>query len=107
MQHARVAVYQVKSGGAPEAFHRAERDLLPIFEAQPGFVSYSVVVTSDTELISISAWESKEAAEAAVSSAAHWVRDNIAELIESVDNRVGEIAFSNRLKAPAGGITRG
>ena len=102
MQHARVAVYQVKTGGAPEAFHRAERDLLPIFEAQPGFISYSVVVTSDTELISISAWETKEEAEAAVSSAADWVRENISDLIESVSNHVGEIAFANRAKAPAG-----
>jgi hypothetical protein len=70
--------------------------MLPIFRQQPGFVADEGVVTGDEEVVSISAWESAEQAQAAVQTAAGWVRENLADLIVAVDNHVGESGFSTR-----------
>jgi heme-degrading monooxygenase HmoA len=96
MAHVRVAVYQIKPGSANEIVQKAQSGMLPIFRQQPGFVAYEGVVTGDTEVVSISTWESVEQAQAAVQIAASWVRENLADAIVSVTNHVGELGFSSR-----------
>ena len=61
--HARVAKYTY-SGDVHELAGKAEDGLLPIFQAQPGFKAYSIVAT-DEKIISFSAWDSAESADAA------------------------------------------
>ena len=94
MAHVRVAIYQIRPGTADEILRRAQSGMLPIFRQQPGFVAYEGVVTADEEVVSISTWESAEQAQAAVQMAASWVRENLADMIVSVDNHVGELGFS-------------
>jgi hypothetical protein len=84
------------SGDAQELARRAEDGLLPIFQAQPGFKAYSVIL-SDGEIMSFSAWDSVEQAEAANAVAAGWVAENMTDDIDLKEIRIGEIAFSTTL----------
>ena len=93
--HGRMARYTF-SGDVQELARRAEDGLLPIFQAQPGFKAYSVIV-SDDEIFSFSAWDSAEQAEAANAAAAGWVAENMTEDIDLKEIRFGEIAFSTTL----------
>jgi hypothetical protein len=93
--HGRMARYTF-SGDAQDLARRAEDGLLPIFQAQPGFKAYSVVVT-DGEIISFGAWESAEDAEAANKMAASWVAENLAGEIELKETKIGEILIGTAL----------
>ena len=93
--HGRMARYTF-SGDAHELARTAEEGMLPIFQAQSGFKSYSLV-ESDGEIISFSAWERAEDAEAANSAAAEWVAENLAGRIELKEARIGEILLGTAL----------
>ena len=93
--HGRMARYTF-SGDVMELAQRAEEGLLPIFQAQPGFRAYSVIA-SDGEIMSFSAWDSAEQAEAANAAAAGWVAENMTEEIDLKETRIGEIVFSTAL----------
>lgn len=93
--HGRMARYTF-SGDVQELAQRAEGGMLPIFQAQPGFRAYSLI-SSDDEILSFSAWESAEQADAANAAAASWVADNMADDIELKEARTGEILFSTTL----------
>jgi heme-degrading monooxygenase HmoA len=93
MQHVRMAVYTFKAGTADEVIRRAEAGAFPLFRSQPGFVGYGLIKTSDASGISLSIWQTPEQAKAAVQVAASWVKENVAELIESVQNHVGDLSF--------------
>ena len=70
--------------------------MLPIFQSQPGFKAYSVVEAGG-EIISFSAWDSAEAAEAASVAATEWITANIADQLELKNTHFGEILFSTTL----------
>lgn len=93
--HGRMARYTF-SGDAQELARRAEDGLLPIFQAQPGFKAYSVI-QSDGEILSFSAWDSAEQAEAANAAAADWVAENMTDDIDLKETRIGEIVISTAL----------
>jgi len=93
MQHARVALYQCQPGKADEAISKGQSGMLPTFRSQPGFVGYGLVKTGEDTVLSISVWQSAEQANAAVQVAASWIRENIAELVVSVQNHVGDLVF--------------
>ena len=93
--HARLARYTF-SGDAQDLARRAEEGMLPVFRSQPGFRAYSLI-DSDGELMSFSAWDSAEQAEAASSAAAQWVAENMAGEIELKEARVGEVLLSTPL----------
>jgi len=95
MHYIRIALYTFASGTVDEVIRRAETGLLPTFRSRPGFVAYSVIKTGETSAISLTLWESREQAEAAIQDAASWARQNVAEMIESVQNHVGEVAFTS------------
>jgi heme-degrading monooxygenase HmoA len=81
---------------AGQILAQAQSGMLPIFHQQPGFIADEGVTTGDEEVISIGTWASAEKAQAAVQSAEGWVKENIADVIVSVDNHVGEPGFSSR-----------
>lgn len=91
--HGRYARYTY-TGDAHELARKAEDGILPIFQAQPGFKGYTVS-ESDGEILSVSAWESAEAAEAANASAPEWVAANIGDQMELQETRIAEILFSS------------
>jgi heme-degrading monooxygenase HmoA len=101
MQHVRVAIFKFKPGSVDEAIRRAEAGMLPTFRQQPGFIAYGAMKTGPDSGISFSFWQTREQAEAAVQVSAAWVKENIAELTESVQNYVGDLAFFSSV-APIG-----
>jgi len=93
--HGRMAIYTI-SGDARELARSAEEGMLPIFRAQTGFKSYSLVASGD-ELLSFSAWESEEDAEAANEVAASWIAENMADKIELKETKTGEILLGTAI----------
>lgn len=93
--HGRFARYTY-TGDALEIARRAEEGILPIFQSQSGFKSYSVA-ESDGEILSFSAWDTAEAAEAGNRAAAEWVAANLADSIQLKEARIGEILFATAL----------
>jgi heme-degrading monooxygenase HmoA len=93
MQHSRIAILKFRAGTADEALAKGEAGLLPIFRSQPGFVAYGAVKTGDDSGVTISVWETREQAQAAAETSASWVQNNIASLVESVQNLVGDVSF--------------
>ena len=57
---------------------------------------YSLAATGD-EVVSLSVWDTAEQAEAANAAAASWVAENIADRIELVDAKIGEVLVSTTL----------
>jgi hypothetical protein len=92
--HARVAVYRLVSGTGQDVGRIAQDGMLPIFREQPGFISYEGVASDDV-VISISRWESAEGADAAISAAASFVRENLADRITLEQAYVGDVLFSS------------
>ena len=110
--HARIARYSFSGDGA-EIARKAEEGILPVFRSQPGFKAYSVSEFGD-ELVSLSAWESADAAEAANALVTDWVAENLADKVQLIDARIGEIHFSTSLgigtktgATPCGGVAGG
>jgi hypothetical protein len=93
--HARIAKYTF-TGDAHELARRAEEGMLPIFQAQPGFKGYTLATTGE-KIISFSAWDSAESADAANAAAAEWVQQNLAGEVELKDAQIGEVLFSTVL----------
>jgi len=93
--YGRMATYNLR-GDAHDLARRAEDGILPIFQAQPGFRSYTVS-SGDGQILSLSAWDTRADAEAGSEAAASWVADNMGEELELVDVRYAEVLFSTSL----------
>jgi hypothetical protein len=94
--YARVAYYEFKPGTGEEAARKAEEGLLPIYRSHVGFHSYEVILTGGNTAYSISIWENEGQATEAVQAAQQWVEENVADVIVSAQNHVGQVAFSHR-----------
>ena len=94
MAHARVAIFTFKSGTAKEAIDKAEREILPLFQKAPGFISYTLAESGGDTAISFSMWDSKRQAEEANRVTSEWVQKNLSRILVSVDRHIGEVAFS-------------
>jgi hypothetical protein len=90
----RIGVYRIIRGTAQEVADRAQAGLLPIFRQQPGFLAYEGVGVGPDTIISLSTWQSAAQAEAATRQAADWVRQNLADRIQLLNNYVGDVLFS-------------
>jgi hypothetical protein len=75
--------------------------MLPLFQSQPGFVSYSIMAAGG-EILSFSIWDTAEQAEAANAVSRQWVTDNFpAGELELKETRVGEILVATALGVTA------
>ena len=93
MQHARIALYDLTSGSFDEVATLAERDLLRVFQQQPGFRAYGLTRVDHVSLISISLWATEAQAYASAETAAAWVRDHIEDRVKLRSTHIGEMAF--------------
>lgn len=93
MQHARIAMYDLTSGSFDEVANLAERDLLRVFQQQPGFRAYGLTRVDNVCLISISLWSSEAQAYAAAETAADWVREHLEDRVKLRSTYIGEVAF--------------
>lgn len=98
--HGRMARYTY-TGDAQELARRAEEGILPLFQSQPGFKAYSLIA-SDDEIISFSAWESSEQAEAANGAARQWIAESLQDEIELKETKTGEVLLSTTLGVTSG-----
>lgn len=93
MRYTRIATYDMVKGTFPELTATAERGILPMFAKQPGFVDYGLVDAGANKVVSISIWETREAAHEAGNMATAWVRANVADQVRLVNAYVGELAL--------------
>jgi hypothetical protein len=84
------------SGDAHEIAKKAEEGMLPVFQSQPGFRAYSLIASGD-EVVSFSAWDSAEQADAANAAAREWIAENLEGEIELKEAKTGEILLSTTL----------
>ena len=93
MKHVRVATYEIKKGSFQEIADVAQDGMLRTFRDQPGFVRYGLADLGDKRCLSLSLWETRQAADSSVPVAANWVRDNISDRVELRSNQIGDLAF--------------
>ena len=93
MQHVGIATYEIKKGSFQEIADVARDGMLREFRDQPGFIRFGLADSGDKTCISLSLWETREHADAAVAVSAAWVRDNLADKVELRTHQVGELAF--------------
>ena len=75
--------YNTHEGSAEKIVQRVREGFVPLISKLPGFVSYDVVRASDGTLLSMSVFESREAADSSNRLASDWVHDNLASLIRT------------------------
>ena len=93
MRHLRIALYEMTSGTEEEAIDIARTGMIPLFEAQPGFVRYEVGKLDDGGIVSFSVWDTADEAQRAVDLAASWVKDNLADRIKMHEQHTGDLAW--------------
>jgi heme-degrading monooxygenase HmoA len=69
----RVATYAVRPSETDEIRRRIEKTLVPLYQAQPGFLSLSIVDAGDY-IVSISNWDTGEHAREGAEVAIGWVK---------------------------------
>ncbi|MGH2428914.1 MAG: antibiotic biosynthesis monooxygenase [Candidatus Limnocylindria bacterium] len=67
MHYTRLAIYDVTKGSFDELTSIAEKGILPMFVNEPGFVNYGLVDAGNHKVVSISIWETREAAQKSAS----------------------------------------
>jgi hypothetical protein len=93
MKHIRVATYEIKQGSFQEIADIARQGMLRTFKEQPGFIRYGLADTGDKTCLSLSTWETRKDADAAVPVASAWVCENLGEKVELQSNVIGDMAF--------------
>ena len=65
-----------------EAARRAESGLVPILRQAPGFQGYYIVNGGNDTVVSISMFETPDAAQEAHRRAMDWIKENLSDLVE-------------------------
>jgi hypothetical protein len=100
--HARVAFFRLKSGSFEQVVSavKAPGGMLGIFREQSGFQSYELIETG-SGLVSVSHWDSPQAADAADRVASAWATDHIDHLVKLQQSDTGEVVLSSLAPATA------
>ncbi len=93
MRYTRISTYDLVKGDFNELTGIAEKGILPTFVQEPGFVNYGLVDVGNHKVVSISIWETREAAQKSASMAASWVKENIADRVRLVTTHIGDLAL--------------
>ena len=75
--------YNTHVGSSEKIEKRVREGFVPLVSRLPGFVSYDLVCSSDGSLVSISVFETRQAAEDSNRLASDWVHENLASLIRT------------------------
>jgi hypothetical protein len=107
---ARMTTYRFKFDPAHLAT-KAEDGMLPILKGQPGFRAYSLFADGSEiqrgprgvgapqirQLIAITVWDSRAEADAGITAAWDWVRENMSDEIEWTDTRFVDVLLDTAL----------
>jgi hypothetical protein len=93
MRYIRLSTYDMTTGSFDELTGIAEKGILPTFAKEPGFVNYGLVDAGNHRIVSISIWETREAAQKSAGMAATWVKENIADRVRLVTTTIGDLAL--------------
>jgi heme-degrading monooxygenase HmoA len=93
MRYTRISTYDMTKGTFDELTEICEKGVLPIFAGQPGFVNFGLADIGDHKVVSLSIWETREAAENSALVAASWVKENISDRVRLVTGYVGPLAL--------------
>ena len=93
MRYIRLSTYDMTTGSFDELTGIAEKGILPTFANEPGFVNYGLVDAGNHRVVSISIWETREAAQKSAGMAATWVKENIADRVRLVTTTIGDLAL--------------
>jgi hypothetical protein len=93
MRYTRLSTYEMTKGTFGELTGIVEKDLLPLFAKEPGFVNYGLADVGNHKVISISIWETREQAQQSASMAATWVKDNFSDRVRLVTTQIGDLAL--------------
>jgi Antibiotic biosynthesis monooxygenase len=101
MRYTRLSTYDLTKGDFNELTGIAEKGILPTFAKEPGFVNYGLVNAGDHKVVSISIWETREAAQKSEGMAASWIKENIGDRVRLVTSYVGDLALFRGLPVTA------
>ena len=101
MRYTRLATYDMVKGTFPELTGMAAKGILPILTREPGFVDYGLVDAGHNKVVSISIWETREAAQKSATTAATWIKDNVADRVRLVTSYVGDMSLFKGAHVPA------
>jgi hypothetical protein len=93
MRSTRITTYDMVKGTFPELTGIAEKGILPMLVKEPGFVDYGLVDAGHNKVVSISIWETPEAAQKSVTTAANWIKENVSDRVRLVTTYVGDLAL--------------
>ncbi len=93
MRYTRLATYDILKGNFAELTDLAEKGILPMFSKEPGFVDYGLVDAGHNKVISITIWNTRDAAHQSATMAANWVKENVADRLRLVTSHVGDLAL--------------
>jgi heme-degrading monooxygenase HmoA len=94
--HVRLGYYKFKMGYADAVAHRMQAEMRVLYDREPGFIALHVVRCGADELLSISQWETRYQAEAAVEREIRWMRSTAPSAVLQTDSHVGGIVVSER-----------
>ena len=87
--------YKVNPADVPEITKRAQEGFVSIMKGSPGFVAYYGVDHGGGDVATVSIFESQAQAEESNRRAAGWVKENLAEFIDSPPEIItGDILWS-------------
>ena len=82
---ARFSHYRIKPENIEPMVRQIRDDFYPNYLAKlPGLIAYNLVGVTANEVISLTVWDSEEAAEASVAIAGKYVRENMVGTFEEV-----------------------
>lgn len=101
MRYTRLSTYDLTKGNFDELTGIAEKGILPTFAKEPGFLNFGLVDAGNHKVVSISIWETREAAQKSANLAASWVMENIADRVRLVTTYIGDLALFRGLPVVA------
>jgi heme-degrading monooxygenase HmoA len=93
MRYTRLSTYDLTKGDFSELSGIAEKGILPSFAKEPGFVNFGLVDAGNHKVVSISIWETRDAAQKSANIAATWVKENIADRVHLVTTTIGDMTL--------------
>ena len=101
MRYTRISTYEMTNGTFDELTGVVEKGILPTFANLPGFLNFGIADIGDHKVVSISIWETREAAQKSEGMAASWIKDHIADRVRLVTTYVGDLALFRGLPVTA------